>query len=168
MNTPKKPVDDGESPINILWLPTILVGGIAYIASFVDLLPDWIPIVGWIDDIIVAFALVWFFTTWLPKNRSRIYWFTPNAQARPQAGPGNSAGGSASFGAGSSKGEFDPFEALDLSPGASADEVKKAYREMLSKYHPDKVSHLGSEFQNIAHEKALDIQKAYEMIVGKE
>ena len=167
MNTPKKPVDDGESPINVLWLPTILVGGIAYIVSMIDLIPGIGPI-SWIDDVVVAIAMVWFFTTWLPKNRHRIYWFTPNAQARPRAGQGNSGGESASFETGSSQGEFDPFGVLDLRPGASAEEVKAAYREMLSKYHPDKVSHLGSEFQEIAHEKALDIQKAYEMIVGKE
>jgi hypothetical protein len=168
MKAPNKPVDDGESPINILWLPTILIAGIAYITSMVDLLPDWIIGIGWIDDIIVAMALVWFFTTWLPKNRDRIYWFRPNPRARPRAGQGASGGESGSFEAGSSRGEFDPFAVLELRPGASAGEAKAAYREMLSKYHPDKVSHLGEDFQKIAHEKALDIQKAYEMIVGKE
>jgi DnaJ like chaperone protein len=51
--------------------------------------------------------------------------------------------------------------------GASPEEIKSAYREMLSKYHPDKVSHLGEDFQKIAHEKAVDIQKAYEALGGK-
>ncbi len=167
MKTPNKPVDDGESPVHVLWLPTIFMAGVAYIISMIDLIPGIGPI-SWIDDVIVAIALVWFFTTWLPKNRHRIYWFRPNPRARPQAGQGASGSASGSFEAGSSRGEFDPFAVLDLRPGASADEVKAAYREMLSKYHPDKVSHLGPEFQKIAHEKALDIQKAYNLIAGKE
>lgn len=40
--------------------------------------------------------------------------------------------------------------------------IKAAYREMLSRYHPDKVSHLGEEFQVIAEKKTRDIVAAYE------
>jgi preprotein translocase subunit Sec63 len=38
---------------------------------------------------------------------------------------------------------------------------------MLSKYHPDKVTHLGEEFQRIAHEKVINIKKAYDALGGK-
>ena len=168
MKKPENPIkDDGESPVHILWLPTIFMAGIAYIVSLIDLIPGIGPI-SWIDDIVVAIAMVWFFTTWLPKNRHRIYWFRPHTKARPQAGQGASGSASGSFEAGSSRGEFDPFDVLNLRPGASPAKVKSAYREMLAKYHPDKVSHLGEEFQKMAHEKALDIQKAYEALAGKE
>lgn len=163
MKKPENPIkDDGESPVHILWLPTIFMAGIAYIVSLIDLIPGIGPI-SWIDDIVVAIAMVWFFTTWLPKNRHRIYWFRPNVKARPQA----EQRASGSFEAGSSRGEFDPLDVLNLRPGASPARVKSAYREMLAKYHPDKVSHLGEEFQKMAHEKALDIQKAYEALAGK-
>jgi len=44
----------------------------------------------------------------------------------------------------------------------SIDEIKKRYKELMSKYHPDKVQHLGKEFQVIAEEKTRRIQEAYE------
>jgi len=44
------------------------------------------------------------------------------------------------------------------------DKVKKAYRQMAVKYHPDKVSHLGEEFQKVAHEKFQKVSEAYERI----
>ena len=167
MKKPGNPIkDDGESPIHVLWLPTIFMAGIAYIVSMIDLIPGIGPI-SWIDDIIVAVGMVWFFTTWLPKNRHRIYWFRPNVKARPRTEQRASGSAAGSFET-ASRGRFDPFDVLNLRPGASPAEVKSAYREMLAKYHPDKVTHLGEEFQKIAHEKALDIQKAYEALAGKE
>ena len=41
------------------------------------------------------------------------------------------------------------FKILEVSPDATDAEVKKAYRKMANKYHPDKVSHLGDEFQKL-------------------
>ena len=162
MKIPKEPPKDDGSPIHILWLPTIFIAGVTYIVSFIDLIPGFGPI-SWLDDIAVAIALVWFFTTWLPKNKHRIYWFSPKTKAGPQA-ERQGAGASVND---AQRGEFDPFKVLNLRRGASPGEVKSAYREMLSKYHPDKVSHLGEEFRKIAHEKAVDIQKAYEVLGGK-
>lgn len=154
--------DDG-SPIHILWLPTIFMAGVAYIVSLIDLIPGIGPI-SLIDDIIVIIAMVWFFTTWLPKNSHRIYWFKPRTRKTPGGNQKKTSAGASQSAAGI---EFDPFETLEISPGASPDEIKAAYRNMLAKYHPDKVTHLGEDFQKIAHEKALDIQKAYEMLCGK-
>ena len=45
------------------------------------------------------------------------------------------------------------YKILEIEPDADLESVKKAYRRMANKYHPDKVSHLGSEFTNIAEEK---------------
>ena len=42
------------------------------------------------------------------------------------------------------------------------DDVRKRYIELMKKYHPDKVLHLGKEFQVIAEEKTKMIQEAYE------
>jgi DnaJ like chaperone protein len=49
-----------------------------------------------------------------------------------------------------------------LQENVSEDEIKKRYRELMSQYHPDKVQHLGREFQQIAEEKTREIQEAYE------
>ena len=56
---------------------------------------------------------------------------------------------------------------LGLSPTATATEVKRAYRKLLSKYHPDKVVHLGPEFKGIAEEKTREILEAYEYFCKK-
>jgi DnaJ like chaperone protein len=56
------------------------------------------------------------------------------------------------------------YKILEIDPSASDDEVRKAYRRMAMKYHPDKVSHLGEEFQKSAKEKFQKLQQAYENI----
>jgi DnaJ like chaperone protein len=56
------------------------------------------------------------------------------------------------------------YKILEIEPTASDEEVKKAYRRMAMKYHPDKVSHLGEDFKKVAHEKFRKVQDAYDRI----
>jgi len=56
------------------------------------------------------------------------------------------------------------YKILEISSKATDDEVKKAYRKMAVKYHPDKVASLGEEFQNAAKEKFQKVQQAYEEV----
>ncbi len=56
------------------------------------------------------------------------------------------------------------YEILEITVEATDEEVKKAYRKMAVKYHPDKVSHLGKEFQKAAKEKFQEVNAAYEQI----
>ncbi|MBT8310686.1 MAG: DnaJ domain-containing protein, partial [Flavobacteriaceae bacterium] len=56
------------------------------------------------------------------------------------------------------------YKILEVSKKATDDEVKKAYRKMAKKYHPDKVAHLGKEHQKGAEEKFKQVQRAYEQI----
>jgi len=56
------------------------------------------------------------------------------------------------------------YKILEVEPTASDEEVKKAYREMAKKYHPDKVGYLGEDFKKVAHEKFQKVQDAYEKI----
>ena len=56
------------------------------------------------------------------------------------------------------------FRVLEISPNASNDEIKKAYRKMANKYHPDKVSHLGKEMQKMAEEKFKAVNDAYQRL----
>ena len=56
------------------------------------------------------------------------------------------------------------YKILEISKTVSDDEVKKAYRKMAKKYHPDKVIHLGKEHQEGAEEKFRQVQQAYETI----
>ena len=56
------------------------------------------------------------------------------------------------------------YKILEIEKTATNDEVKKAYRKMVKKHHPDKVRHLGEEYQKGAEDKFRNIQKAYEQI----
>ena len=59
------------------------------------------------------------------------------------------------------------YEVLEIPATATDDEVKKAYRRMAMKYHPDKVAQLGEEVQKAAGEKFKKVQEAYETIQKK-
>ena len=61
----------------------------------------------------------------------------------------------------------DPWQVLQVSPGASQEEIHAAYKQLLFKYHPDRVAHLGDEFQRLAHHKTLAIQQAYAMLTHR-
>ncbi len=62
------------------------------------------------------------------------------------------------------KDSSDVYSVLDLTPDATDAEVKSAYRELVRKYHPDKVTHLGEEFVEMAHDRFQKIQNAYDKI----
>jgi len=59
------------------------------------------------------------------------------------------------------------YKILEIDPSVSDDEVKKAYRKMAVKFHPDKVAALGEEVQKAANEKFQKVQQAYENIKKK-
>ncbi len=56
------------------------------------------------------------------------------------------------------------YRILEIEKTVSNDEVKKAYRKMVKKYHPDKLQHLGEEHVKGAEDKFKQVQKAYEHI----
>ena len=56
------------------------------------------------------------------------------------------------------------YTILGITSSASNDEVKKAYRKMAIKFHPDKVAQMGEQYQKGAKEKFQQIQDSYEAI----
>ena len=62
------------------------------------------------------------------------------------------------------KDEAAHYKILEIDKSVSDKEVKKAYRNMANKYHPDKVAHLGKEMQNLAEEKFKSVNDAYHQI----
>ena len=131
-----------------------------------DLFPDVVLGWGWLDDLIIAYFLWRFFY----RGRGLPFNFFQN-----RAGPDPSQGGQESGqnwreGEKSSeggKGLKNPYEILQISQDASQEEIKVAYKDLAGKYHPDKVLHLGQEFQAMAEERFKEIQEAYQQLRDK-
>lgn len=56
------------------------------------------------------------------------------------------------------------YAVLEIDMNAGVKEIKKAYRAMAVKYHPDKVAYLGEEMKQAANEKFQKLNEAYELI----
>lgn len=56
------------------------------------------------------------------------------------------------------------YKVLGIKDSANESEIKKAYRKLAIKYHPDKVAQLGEEFQKGAKEKFQKVQDSYEKV----
>ena len=57
------------------------------------------------------------------------------------------------------------YELLEVAVTATPDEIKKAFRREIARYHPDKVQHLGPEFQTIAAGRAAELTEAYRVLM---
>jgi DnaJ like chaperone protein len=56
------------------------------------------------------------------------------------------------------------YDVLEINPTVTNEEIKKAYKKMAVKYHPDKVSYLGEDVQKSAKEKFQKVNEAYQLI----
>jgi curved DNA-binding protein CbpA len=56
------------------------------------------------------------------------------------------------------------YDLLELTSTATLEEIKRNFRREIAKYHPDKVQHLGAEFQEIASSKAAELTRAYKTL----
>jgi hypothetical protein len=139
-----------------------ILAALLYIVSPIDAVPDFLPVVGWLDDLLVLGVLVWVL---IARQRGQSPWDIFQGRVggpwrRRPSGP-RPEDLTTDFS------RMDPYALLDVSPQASPEEVKAAYKRAVARYHPDKVAHLGQEFQELAHKKLLAIQEAYETLQGK-
>jgi curved DNA-binding protein CbpA len=56
------------------------------------------------------------------------------------------------------------YDVLDVAATAPPDEIKRAFRAQIARYHPDKVQHLGQEFQDMAAVRAAELTEAYRVL----
>lgn len=139
-----------------------IVLALLYVISRFDLIPDMIPLYGWIDDI----AVMVFLFRYLKRLRRM------QDDDRLGAGSGWGMNGGQSEQQGShgrtshADGHKSPHEVLNVPPTADEAQIRAAYRRLASQYHPDKVAHLGKEFQDLAENRFKEIQQAYELLIG--
>lgn len=57
---------------------------------------------------------------------------------------------------------MNPYEVLDIKPGASQDEIKSAYRKLVKQYHPDQ--YVDNPLKDLAEKKLAEVNQAYEML----
>ncbi len=60
------------------------------------------------------------------------------------------------------------YDLLQVSRDASAAEIKQAFRRVIARYHPDKVQHLGAEFQELAQVRSAELTTAYKTLMDDE
>lgn len=144
--------------------------GIAYLVSPWDCFPDFFLGVGWIDDLIVVGLLWWYLYVYRKrfpkgrhhKNQQRPYHQNGSYKEEKEAKDSGSSRAGSQF-----KSEKDPYEVLKVQPGATPREIREAYRILAGRYHPDKVTHLGEEFRQLAEVRFKEIQNAYDALKVK-
>ena len=60
------------------------------------------------------------------------------------------------------------YHLLSVESKATAEEIKRAFRNEIARYHPDKVQHLGKEFQEMAATRAAQLTEAYRTLMNVE
>jgi DnaJ like chaperone protein len=135
------------------WIWIILA--IVYLLSPFDIIPGIHP-AAWLDDIIVAYFLFRYLSRLIPSGQSGLPPLGRQQRTRRQ---------SQSDGIPPTDNDHrTPHEILGIPSDADQKTIRKAYRNLVNQYHPDKVAHLGEEFQELAEKRFKTIQKAYEKL----
>jgi len=138
----------------------LIILGLLYALSPYDLFPDFVIGWGWLDDLIILWLLWRYYNTYIKQPRARRDYYK-RGQYFEQEGEKRFSENRAS------RSEEDPYTVLNIPVDASDEKIKKAYKELAGKYHPDKVQHLGDEFREIAEKRFKEIQNAYQELMRK-
>ena len=159
----------------------LILLGLAYLIAPVDIIPEiLVPFLGWVDDGLVLYCifylirygkLPWFF---FKRNQGDGFGKKPASRFGPDPeshtntnGPGSrTTAGNQKFSSNvnSSQTPKPAHEILGVAKDASWEEIQAAYKQQVKKYHPDKLSHLGKEFSDLAAKRFVEIQKAFESL----
>jgi len=124
----------------------IVIAVIYFISPF-DLIPDRFGWISRIDDFAVMIYLWWKYQKIIAKNSTK----TRAGTEAPKEPPPSAT-----------RVERSSYEVLEVPIGATKEQIESSYKKLMTQYHPDKVTHLGPDLQKLAHEKTIEIQRAYE------
>jgi hypothetical protein len=140
-----------------------------YVICPYDLFPDFFVGLGWIDDLIILFLLWWYFFVYRKRQDRHDGSNETNRESHWERS-GEEGRGDAYSQAGYHSWEQEaaktPYTVLGVEKNASREEIKKAYRKLAGKYHPDRVNHLGEEFKVLAERRFKEIQEAYQDLMA--
>jgi DnaJ like chaperone protein len=127
-----------------------IIIGLIYTLWPVDIIPD-MPFVGFLDDVALWVLLFWYLflrpgATETPASEDA----DPRRDRSRTFRGGRDERGGTDQRPPTGDAPKDPYEILGIDRGASPEAVKKAYRTLAAKYHPDKFAHLGEDFQKTA------------------
>ncbi len=131
-----------------VWYVIILCIGILYVLSPIDVVPDVVPILGWVEDLLVFAVALWL------ANRMRKSEPTDAASERDDASRRGQANGD-TLREPPASAPTTPWQLLGIEPSASSDVIEAAYKAKLMQYHPDRVAHLGEELQGSSQSRHL-------------
>ncbi len=141
-------------PVNLKKL--LILIAVLYLIFPRDLIPDFLGRgFGLIDDLLLIALLTYYYRKYLQEHLARSTREMPGHDPREGSGRAQEAKPDSST---------DPYEILGVSPSATKEALRAAYKARMQEYHPDKVAHLGDELQELAHRKAQEIQRAYEQL----
>ena len=132
-------------------LTILIIFAFAYALWPRDVVPDAFGLLGRVDDVLVILYVYHRYSTWKKKEAARVKQAEQAKKAEPP--PKTTA-----------QATFDPYEVLGIPSHANQEEIRTAYKRLANQYHPDRVAHLGPDLQELAHEKMLSIQRAYEQL----
>lgn len=152
---------DGWAGLAKLVRPLLyLAAALVYLRSPIDLIPDATAL-GFLDDLLVLLAAIYFGR---PTSGTAT---AADADAEASAADDRRSRSRARNDRNRGQREFDPHDVLGIARGASAEEITRAFRDKMKQYHPDRVAGLGEELQKVAHEKSVEIRRAYDALRKK-
>lgn len=133
-----------------------LILALVYFVFPLDLIPDIFGPFGRFDDLVIFGLALW---RVMKDRQERAKQQKRSEGARKQQHPNHHAS--------PAEAKLDPYTVFKLSPDASQEEIEARYKELAKDYHPDRVAHLGEDLRKVAHEKMIEIQRAYDLLTQK-
>lgn len=135
-----------------IWIIIALI----YLISPLDIIPGIHP-AAWLDDIIVLVLLYRYLSKFWRGGDAGHPPFGNHQNPHQQSQPHDREP--------SGRPRRTPHEILGVPQDADRQKIRAAYRDLANQYHPDKVAHLGEEFQKLAEERFKEIQQAYDTLI---